>query len=524
MPDDLDLSGSSQTLLAIVLIGYVIGLFLLSLYAKGKVKNEEDYLVAGRRLPLFLAWGTLMATWFGAATMLGACQEARDAGVIGTVLDPFACGVTLILAGIFFAKPLWNMKLLTMGDYYRQRYGTKAEILGCCIQVPGYFGWIAAQYVALASVQQAYFDIPLAYGILISASITMIYTMIGGMWSVTLTDTLQLVVALTGLIILAVVAFTHLGDGSFVAGVNRMIEETPPDRLTLLPTGGSREYILAWIGLWAVGLFGNIPGQDLQQRVFAANGPQTARYACILAGVLYLAFGLIPVGLGLCSNITHPDLVEGKILVHLAKSFFSPVMMVIFTVSVVSIVVSTATSAVLAPASILGHNLLGRLRIFDGHHLLMERLSVVTVSAGGLALAFWSDRIIGLLEVSLSIALVGLFVPLFMGMFGKPRGELSAILSMSLGTVVWLARYIFEARVPLPDDVELDYHVFLQTQAYPVERVGGVLNWLVGWWGFIPADLMGLGASFAGYYLGQIFARTPLEKTAQQLAAEGPDA
>ena len=93
-------------LLATVLILYLVALLALSLYANRRVQDEEDYLVAGRRLPLWLAWGTLLATWFGAATVLGAAEAARVEGLRGTILDPFASGVALVLAGLFFARPL----------------------------------------------------------------------------------------------------------------------------------------------------------------------------------------------------------------------------------------------------------------------------------------------------------------------------------------------------------------------------------------------------------------------------------
>ena len=150
---------TTTTLLAIALGAYALVLLALSVYASGKVENEEDYLVAGRRLPLWLAWGTLLATWFGAATMLGAAEAARTEGARGTLLDPFASGMALIVAGLFFAKPLWNMKLATMGDFYGRVYGPRAELVASIILVPGYFGWVAAQYVALGSMQQAFFGI-----------------------------------------------------------------------------------------------------------------------------------------------------------------------------------------------------------------------------------------------------------------------------------------------------------------------------------------------------------------------------
>ncbi|MFN0195204.1 MAG: sodium:solute symporter family protein [Planctomycetaceae bacterium] len=505
--------------LTVALLIYLFGLVALSLFATKKVETEEDYLVAGRRLPLFLAWGTLLATWYGAASMMGASQAARDSGLIGVILDPFACAVTLVLSGMFFAVPLWEMKLLTIADFYRIKYGVKSEITSCLIQVPSYFGWIAAQYIALGAVMHAYYNIPLKYGILIGAGVTLFYTMIGGMWSVTLTDTAQIVVALAGLVVLAYSTFTQLGNSvagtpSFQAGWDVFMNyaEANPEKFTLWPTAGLASY-MAWIGAWSTGLFGNLPGQDLNQRIFSSKDSWTARWACILAGVVYLIFGLIPVTLGLISNITHPHDIEGKILPVMAGTFLSPAMAVIFVVSFVSIVVSTATSAVLAPATILGHNLLGRVKFFQGHHLLLDRVCVLLISLGGLFMAFSGESIMGLLDVSLSIALAALFIPLAMGIYGKPRGEMSGVLSMVLGFIFWITRYAVEKMIySLPEGSELDYHDYLASLC-PVETAGAFLHQCVLWYGVIPADLQGMFASLLGYFLGQWICGRPPKTT-----------
>ena len=178
----LNLSPGAVRLLGGALIGYVVFLLAISIYASRRVENEADYLVAGRRLPLFLAWGTLIATWFGAATMFAAAGAARDEGLLGVVLDPLACAGTLVLSGIFFARPLWRMELFTMADFYRRQYGPSAEIVGACIQVPAYFSWVALQYTALARILELYFEIPFAAGIVLVAAITLVYTLVGGMW------------------------------------------------------------------------------------------------------------------------------------------------------------------------------------------------------------------------------------------------------------------------------------------------------------------------------------------------------
>jgi len=505
---EIELPPAARWLLGGILAVYLLGLFGLSVYASGKVETEEDYAVAGRKLPLFLTWSTLMATWFGAAAIGGAAEAARKEGLRGVILDPFGCSGTLILAGLFFAGPLWRMKLTTVGDFFRRVYGPKSEVLTSLIQVPSYFGWIAAQYVALAEIQVAYFGIPRAWGVVIAAVVTLSYTLTGGMWSVTLTETAQIVIALVGLVVLADATFSTFGNGSVFAGIDRLLIETHPDHLTLLPAAGTAA-LMAWIGTWATGLFGNIPGQDLQQRIFSAKSERTAIWACLLAGVVYLIFGLIPVSLGLISQKLVPGNFEGDILSRLMTQFLSPTMQILFVMSLVSILLPTATSAVLAPATILSHNLLAQLRVLRGNGLLLDRISVVLMTIGSLIIAFTDQSVMTLLDGSLSIPLVALFVPLVMGLWFRPRGEMSAILASLLGLVAWTIPIAFETLIaPMPaansatGQPYADYHAFL-AQAWGPDRVGSLVSSLVIGMNMISADILGTMASFGGYFLGQ---------------------
>ncbi len=460
--------------LAVLIALYLLGIFVVSIYAGRRVKSEEDYIVAGRRLPLSLAWATLLATWFGAATILGAAEAARIDGVRGTVLDPFASGMALIVAGLFFARPLWEMRLLTIADFYGRTFGSRAELIASLVLVPGYFGWIAAQYMALAGIQGAFFGIEPTVGMLLAAAVVLAYTLIGGMWSVTLTDAFQMVVVLVTLIVLAAAAFAQLGDGAVARGIGRLLSETPSDSLTLWPEAGAAA-VIVWLGTWGSGVFGNIPGQDLMQRVFASKDARTAVRACLLAGVVYIAFGLIPVGLGLASRILLPGDGGGEILTVLASQYLRPGLTVVFVVSLISIIVSTATSAVLSPATILGHNLLGKLAPFRARQLFVDRLAVVLITVASLIVAFSGRTILELLELSLSIALVSLFVPLVAGLYTRSRSELAAVLAMICGTIVWSAR-------ELVGEVE----------------VGGTLFAFA----MLPSAISGTTASLIGYIAG----------------------
>ncbi len=493
----IDISPSLKGILALAICGYVLFFFFLSLVASRRVKTESDYLIAGRKLPLFLAWGTLIATWFGAATMFAAAGAVRDEGLLGVVLDPFACAGTLVIAGFFFARPLWKSNIYTMADFYRQTYGPAAELTGGLIQVPSYFAWIALQYSALAGLLELYFGIPFSAGVLLVAALTLAYTLIGGMWSVTLTDSFQIVVAITGLVILtsATLSDPLLGDGDPFVGFSVLfttLSTDYPDHLRLWPdyatAGSTSAYITAVLSVlaaWATGLFGNIPGQDLQQRVFAAKNAHTASRACILAGALYLAFGCLPLILGFASLVIHPG---GDLdpVAFLANTYLSPAMLVVFVLAVVSMIVSTATSAVLAPATILGHNLLARISFFQKRKpLFRDRLSVVLVSVGGVSVAMLGESLMGLLDIALSIQLSALFVPVVCGIYGRPKNQACCVLAMLFGFTVWSGTYANEVFSPANLQILSDMQC-------------------------IPSDFYGVTASMFGFWLGlRISRRTP---------------
>lgn len=498
----LQMTPATQWLLGGALAVYLVVLTVLSVVATKKVSTEEDYLVAGRNLPLFLCWGTLIATWFGAASMTAASESAREEGLLGVILDPFACAVTLVYAGLMFAGPMWRMKLLTTSDFFRRTYGSTAELVGACIQVPAYFGWIALQYKAIGGMLAVYFGVPVEWGIVIACGVTLAYTMIGGMWSVTLTDTLQISFAFLGLLILAYTAYSQFGGGSAFAGVDRLLTETDPQYLTLIPPAAAAA-ILATTGAWATGIFGNIPGQDLQQRIFSARDAKTASRACILAGILYFCFGMIPVSLGLISQHVAAE-ADGDILQIMAGKYLTPALAVIFVVSFTSVVVSTATSAVLAPATILSHNLLGRFSYFRGRGLVLDRLCVFLISMGGLSLAFSGQSKMELLDLALSMQLVALYIPLHMGLYGRPRSQWCALIPMILGISCFMARWLPEnVFLVQPVNFQGEYGDYIASLiASPAWK--GVLRDLF----MMPDSLYGLGASLIGYLLAQaIFSR-----------------
>lgn len=436
---NLEIDPSLKWLLATTMILYVVGMYLIGYYAQRKIHGTEDFLVAGRKLPLSLAWMTLLATWFGAGTLLASADEVRREGLQAAALDPFGAGVCLLLAGMFFAGPLWRMELLTVPDFFRRKFGVSAELLSSCIMVPSYFGWVAAQFVALAGVLQLFFGIDPMIGLTLVAVIGTGYTLMGGMWSVTLTDAVQIALVLIGLLILAAVSLGELGGGSIWTGLARISKETDPAMLEPFPTKNVAAF-LGWLGVFLTGALGNLPGQDLMQRVFAAKSEATARWACIVAGLCYLSFGLIPLLLALVGNLLFPDDVTSEILPALAHAFLHPAVAVVFVVALLSAVLSTIDSAILSPASVLAENVLAK---FSGHDsLTLNRLSVLGVALCSLALAYAGQDAYALLEAAYVLTLVGLFIPLTIGIYSRPQNGRPALASMIVGIGVWGIHFV----------------------------------------------------------------------------------
>jgi SSS family solute:Na+ symporter len=463
---------------------YGLCLIVLGYYASGRIESQEDYLVAGRKLPLWLAWGTLLATWFGAGTVIGASEAARDEGLRGTLLDPFASGLALIVAGLFFARPMWNMQLLTMGDYFARSYGPRTETVSSVVQAISYFPWLAAQFVALGGLLSTELGWPAELATCVAAVFVLYLTVSGGMWSVTLTDTAQAGVLLIALVILGYTFFADLGQGSAADGLAQTWQQTPADMRTLLPP----EYALAWLA-WTstlvVGVLGNIPGQDLMQRVFSARSARVAAQACLLAGCVYLVFGLLPVLLGLASRIVLPDAETSGILNRLAVEVLSGPMRMVFVLALLSIVVSTATSALLSPAALLARNVFEHVSWFRRRSLATDRGCVVACLLVSLALAFAGQQVLGLLEQALEISLVALLIPFLAPFVGSPRGDRSGVWAIVLGAATW------------------GVHTLGGAYWLPAEIEPQAANLWQSLW-LCPSALLGLAASFLGYTLGQL--------------------
>lgn len=418
-------------------IGIYLGITLLiGWWASTKVHNTEDFVIAGRNLPMVIAASALFATWFGSETIMGASSEFVENGLLGVIEDPFGAALCLILVGAFFARPLYKLNILTFNDFFRIRFSRRVELVSAIFMVPSYFGWIAAQLVAMAIILKTLAGFPLIVGILICTLVVVVYTYIGGMWAVSVTDSIQTVMILGGLLYLAVVLLRQVG------GFQEVMASTPEGFFRFIPEGGFHhwvEYIAAWI---TIGL-GSIPQQDVFQRVMSAKSPRTAVQASYLSGFMYLTIGFIPLLIGLCGKILYPDIQNGDtqmVIPMMVLEHGNLLLQVLFFGALLSAILSTTSGAMLAPATVIGENLVRPYvkNISDQRLLLVMRLSVVFVAICSAALAAYEGNIYDLVGQSSSLSLVSLFVPLTAGLYWRRASDAGALSSVLVGMAVWI--------------------------------------------------------------------------------------
>ncbi|WP_276497308.1 sodium:solute symporter family protein [Pontibacter litorisediminis] len=414
-------------------------------WASRRVKNTTDFLLAGRQLPFYISTAVVFATWFGSETLLGASSEFAQHGLLGVMEDPFGAALCLVLVGLFFAKRLYRMNLLTMVDYYRERYNRPTEQLAGFFMIISYFGWIAAQMVALGIVMNQVFGVSTATGVVVGSMIVVGYTFMGGMWSVSITDFVQTVMIIGGLIYISYELMQQVPLQEVTAAL-------PDDFFRFVPQERDSVSWLNYFALWITIGLGSIPQQDVFQRVMSARSERVAVASSIGAGFLYLTVAFMPLMLALYAKLLHPHLMQedAQLLVPgLILSSSSLLVKVLFFGALISAIISTASGGILAPAAVLSENMLKPLlkNVTDKQLLLLSRVSVLLVAAVSLSMALLRSNIYELVSESSALSLVSLFVPLVAGLFWRKTTSAAAIASMLAGMGVWLLALYLETAV-----------------------------------------------------------------------------
>ena len=444
-------------MLLTLVIAYLLVTIAIGLVAAKRVKNSADFAIAGRHLPLVMIVTTTFATWFGSETVLGIPAKFVNSGLNGVVEDPFGAGSCLILVGLFFASKLYRMNLLTISDYYRERYGRAVEVLCSVIIMVSYLGWVSAQVTALGLVFNLLSEgaISMPLGMTIGVVSVLAYTLFGGMWSVAITDFMQMIILVVGLTVLAVFAGHQAGGADKVLAL-----AVSQDLFKFWPEPSFKE-ILFFLAAAITMMFGSIPQQDVFQRVMSANSMSAATKGPIIGGICYIIFAFVPMFLVVSALIIMPEKAAQlmqydpqKVLPTLVMEQMPFGMQVLFFGALLSAIKSCASATLLAPSVTFTENIWRQFFPHEGDKqaLLAMRITVLVFSALVLAYAIFmqGSSIYDMVSGAYQVTLVGAFIPLLFGLYWPKATTQGALFSIVLGLLTWLVFLLTPAGEEFP--------------------------------------------------------------------------
>jgi len=431
-----------------MLLWFVIGYWVISvaigLWASLRVHNASDFAVAGRHLPFYMVTATVFATWFGSETVLGIPAKFLKENLHGVVEDPFGSSLCLILVGLFFARPLYRMRLLTIGDFYKRRYGRGVEVLTTIAIVLSYLGWVGAQITALGLV----FNIVSAgtisqvAGMWIGSATILVYTYFGGMWAVAVTDFIQMIIIVIGMLWIG-----HEVTGQ-IGGVGTVLQHAASEGKFNFWPAANFAAIAGFVAAWCTMMFGSMPQQDVFQRVQSAKSENIAVWGSVLGGSLYFLFAFVPMFLAYSATLIDPQMVAAlidddpqKILPTLVLTKTPLFAQIMFFGALLSAIKSCASATLLAPSVTFSENILKPMFPHMGDKQLLRNMRITTLCFTVLVTLYAMNTNSSIYEMvgnAYQVTLVGAFIPLLAGVYWRRATNQGALFAIFAGITTWV--------------------------------------------------------------------------------------
>ncbi len=423
---------------------YLLVQFGIGIWASKRIATEDDYLVAGRKLGYPLATFSIFATWFGAETCIGAAGDIYANGLSWTSAEPFGYGLCIILMGLVFAVPLWRRKLTTLADLFRDRYSVSVERVAAVFLIPTSLFWAAAQVRAFGYVLSTVSTVNVGIAITIAALLVVLYTAFGGLLADAVTDVIQGVTLVLGLLLLFAATIAALGG--------------PAEAWTTLVSVGAETQarrpevsMLEALEAWAIPVLGSVAATELISRVIAARSPQVAQRSAFAAGGLYISIGLIPVFIGLTGAALIPDLAQSEALLPaVAQALLPGVLYVMFAGALISAILSTADSTLLVASGLLSHNLVVPFTpgVSERAKVLIARLGVAGFGVIAYMLALRATGVLDLVEQASAFGSSGTLVIVCFGLFTGFGGPMAALATLVAGMGSYLLGVAIGSPIP----------------------------------------------------------------------------
>src|SRR3954447_23191685 len=338
-----------------IVIVYLVAMIAFGFWGKRRATTTSEFLVAGRRLGPLLSSGTMAAIVLGGASTIGGVGLGYEYGISGMWLV-VAIGTGILALSLLFAGRIQRLRVYTVSQMLELRYGPGSSVLSGAVMFDYTLMLSVTSTIAYATIFSALFDIGRVLAIILGGSVVVVYSVLGGMWSITLTDFVQFVIKTIGIFfILLPVALYKTG------GIGGLADKLPADATSFTAIGGPT--ILTYFVIYTFGL---LIRQDIWQRVFTARSPGVARWAGTAAGVYCLLYAVAGAVIGMAAKVLLPALeARDDAFASLVESQLHPILAGLVLAAALAAVMSTSSGALIATATVFSQDIVARLQRRD---------------------------------------------------------------------------------------------------------------------------------------------------------------
>ncbi|MGY1764210.1 sodium:solute symporter [Geodermatophilus sp. SYSU D00779] len=421
----------------------VVGLYLAAMIAFGfwgkrRATTQSDFLVAGRRLGPLLYSGTMAAIVLGGASTIGGVGLGYEYGLSGMWLV-VAIGTGILALSLLFAGRIQRLGVYTVSQMLELRYGPGSSVLSGLVMFGYTLMLSVTSTIAYATIFGALLDLGRIPSIVIGGAVVVLYSTLGGMWSITLTDFVQFVIKTVGIfLVLLPVVVVEAG------GFRALADALPADALSLTTIGGGT--IVTYFVIYTFGL---LIGQDIWQRVFTARSPGVARWAGAASGVYCLLYGVAGAVIGMAARVILPALdARDDAFAAVVEATMPALLAGLVLAAALAAVMSTSSGALIATATVFSQDIVARLRGRDPEagseheHVRSNRLYVAGFGVVMIAIACALQDVVAALTIAYDILVGGLLVAILGGLVWRRGTNVGALVSMAAGTLATLATMV----------------------------------------------------------------------------------
>lgn len=434
-----------QTTVVAIVVFYMIGMLAIGFYSSKMISTTTDFMCAGRRMGPILMAGTLAATEIGGGSSLGVVENASNLGKAQWGLSASWYVMTMGIAFVlltFMAGKFRETEVKTVPEYFRRRYGMLAGVFTSITMFLPLIGLTAGQFMASATVLSVMMGLSWKTSLITVAIIVTIYAVMGGMWSVSITDFVQVGLIFAGMLIAVPFALNYAG------GWNQVVANVPPETFDLFSGIGGIKSIAALVVMY-VATF--TVGQEAVSRFYSARDARAARQGSMLAALINAFYAFIPTTLGIIMlALVNMDKVASADIMSRGARYSLPVLATMTMPAVIvgllfsgiiSATMSSADSDLLGAGSIFGNDIYKQFikpDASDQEVMRVTQLSMVVVGVFSLVVAMVATNIINLLMLSFTLRAAGAYFPYVLGHYWKKSSPAGAIASLITGSVVSL--------------------------------------------------------------------------------------